>query len=309
MPDDVPRDMPHMCREFPGRRTFIPSNPRTGARCSLYAASERRPTSGGVPLATTRRRAAEFTARRPRGRSGRGRLTVLRRGPGSGHGAGGGAAQAGTRRGNSGPLTAARGPAGAAGHPQPRGRRGRESGRRGGPQPGPRPAGPGVRKRQGWKLPATRSLRISGAEEKKFRSREARTGTGNQDRSGPASKTGGGCRRNLDGAGFRQQDRERCRGIRTGAVPASEAGGGFGGIRTEAGRCREIRTAPVPASRNRRRVPADKNRAGSGGQETGPASVAAGPGQVKQSGGPQESHGALRERKLMRREAPAGPRW
>jgi hypothetical protein len=50
MPDDVPRDMPHMCRQFPGSRTFIPSNPPRGGRCSLYAASERRPTSGGVPL-------------------------------------------------------------------------------------------------------------------------------------------------------------------------------------------------------------------------------------------------------------------
>ncbi len=41
MPDDVPRDMRHLCKQFPGTRTFIPSNPREGARCSLYAASER----------------------------------------------------------------------------------------------------------------------------------------------------------------------------------------------------------------------------------------------------------------------------
>jgi hypothetical protein len=41
MPDDVPRDMRHLCKQFPGRRTFIPSNPREGRRCSLYAASER----------------------------------------------------------------------------------------------------------------------------------------------------------------------------------------------------------------------------------------------------------------------------
>jgi hypothetical protein len=41
MPDDVPRDMRHLCKQFPGARTFIPSNPREGGRCSLYAASER----------------------------------------------------------------------------------------------------------------------------------------------------------------------------------------------------------------------------------------------------------------------------
>lgn len=41
MPDDVPRDMRHLCKQFPGRRTFIPSNPGEGGRCSLYAASER----------------------------------------------------------------------------------------------------------------------------------------------------------------------------------------------------------------------------------------------------------------------------
>jgi hypothetical protein len=43
MPDDVPRDMRHLCKQFPGRRTFIPSNPGEGGRCSLYAASERPP--------------------------------------------------------------------------------------------------------------------------------------------------------------------------------------------------------------------------------------------------------------------------
>ena len=41
MPDDVPRDMRHLSKQFPGRRTFIPSNPGEGRRCSLYAASER----------------------------------------------------------------------------------------------------------------------------------------------------------------------------------------------------------------------------------------------------------------------------
>ena len=41
MPDDVPRDMRHLSKQFPGLRTFIPSNPREGRRCSLYAASER----------------------------------------------------------------------------------------------------------------------------------------------------------------------------------------------------------------------------------------------------------------------------
>lgn len=41
MPDDVPRDMRHLSKQFPGLRTFIPSNPREGGRCSLYAASER----------------------------------------------------------------------------------------------------------------------------------------------------------------------------------------------------------------------------------------------------------------------------
>jgi hypothetical protein len=34
-PDDVPRDMPHMLKTFPGRRTFIPSNSGEGGRCSL----------------------------------------------------------------------------------------------------------------------------------------------------------------------------------------------------------------------------------------------------------------------------------
>ncbi len=41
MPDDVPRDMRHLCKQFPGMTTFIPSNPGEGGRCSLYAASER----------------------------------------------------------------------------------------------------------------------------------------------------------------------------------------------------------------------------------------------------------------------------
>jgi hypothetical protein len=41
MPDDVPRDMRHLCKQFPGMRSFIPSNPGEGGRCSLYAASER----------------------------------------------------------------------------------------------------------------------------------------------------------------------------------------------------------------------------------------------------------------------------
>ena len=41
MPDDAPRDMRHLSKQFPGLRTFIPSNPREGRRCSLYAASER----------------------------------------------------------------------------------------------------------------------------------------------------------------------------------------------------------------------------------------------------------------------------
>ena len=41
MPDDAPRDMRHLSKQFPGLRTFIPSNPQEGGRCSLYAASER----------------------------------------------------------------------------------------------------------------------------------------------------------------------------------------------------------------------------------------------------------------------------
>ena len=53
MPDDVPRDMPHMVKTFPGRRAFIPSNSGERGRCSLVrrkrtpalALNERRPAS------------------------------------------------------------------------------------------------------------------------------------------------------------------------------------------------------------------------------------------------------------------------
>jgi hypothetical protein len=46
MPDDAPRDMPHMDKTFPGRRAFIPSNSGQGGRCSLV----RRKRTPGVPL-------------------------------------------------------------------------------------------------------------------------------------------------------------------------------------------------------------------------------------------------------------------
>lgn len=66
MPDDVPRDMRHLSKQFPGLRTFIPSNPREGRRCSLYAASERpRPaaTSTGSYSLPTSPVAGKFSAR------------------------------------------------------------------------------------------------------------------------------------------------------------------------------------------------------------------------------------------------------
>jgi hypothetical protein len=65
MPDDVPRDMRHLCKQFPGRRTFIPSNPREGRRCSLYAASERprpRCDQRRFPLCPTSSARRKFTA-------------------------------------------------------------------------------------------------------------------------------------------------------------------------------------------------------------------------------------------------------
>lgn len=65
MPDDVPRDMRHLCKQFPGTRTFIPSNPREGGRCSLYAASERpvpAATSAGSYSVPTSRVGRKFTA-------------------------------------------------------------------------------------------------------------------------------------------------------------------------------------------------------------------------------------------------------
>jgi hypothetical protein len=78
MPDDVPRDMRHLCKQFPGRRTFIPSNPGEGGRCSLYAASER-PSSPlrPAPVHTPYQRAGYAGSSR-RGPLRRGRKTRAR---------------------------------------------------------------------------------------------------------------------------------------------------------------------------------------------------------------------------------------
>jgi hypothetical protein len=208
MPDDVPRDMPHMCREFPGRRTFIPSNPRTGGRCSLYAASERRPTSGGVPLVP---RGGEPRSSPPAARAGGpGGVRVVPLNRFCGRSPGRPRRRAarppkpgrdGTRRGNSGPLTAARGlPV----RPGPGQCGGQESSRGGGLSPGLWARRPGGQGRGGLELPAVRSLRISGPEDKKFRSR-----------------SGGGCRE----AG-------------PGPVPASTTGAASSGTKEQARRTR-----------------------------------------------------------------------
>ena len=53
MPDDVPRDMPHIVKTFPGRRAFIPSNSGQGGRCSLVRRKRTtavRSTNAGLAL-------------------------------------------------------------------------------------------------------------------------------------------------------------------------------------------------------------------------------------------------------------------
>ena len=58
MPDDAPRDMPHMHKTFPGRRAFIPSNSGQGGRCSLVRRKRTptyRSTNAGLPLKRRRR--------------------------------------------------------------------------------------------------------------------------------------------------------------------------------------------------------------------------------------------------------------
>jgi hypothetical protein len=49
MPDDVPRDMPHMDETFPGRRAFIPSNSGKGGRCSLVRRKRTPASAQGTP--------------------------------------------------------------------------------------------------------------------------------------------------------------------------------------------------------------------------------------------------------------------
>jgi hypothetical protein len=58
MPDDAPRDMPHMDKTFPGRRAFIPSNSGQGGRCSLVRRKRTpayRSANAGPPLKRRRR--------------------------------------------------------------------------------------------------------------------------------------------------------------------------------------------------------------------------------------------------------------
>ena len=277
MPDDVPRDMPHMCREFPGRRTFIPSNSRTGRRCSLYAASERRPTSGGVPLLPRGRgpRSSPPAARAggpggvwvvPLNRfCGRGPGRPRRRAAGPPKTGRGGAIQ-----GRSRPLAACRcgRPAGAGTVRGP------------GIKPGWRAvAGPvgrraGGQGRVGLELPAARSLRISGPKDKKFRSR-----------------SGGGCREAGPG-GCREAGPGPVPASRTGRMPGSRTGTGSG--QQDRGRFRPAGPGPVPASRKGRRVPAQKNRGRFRRTQ---------PGRFRQAG----SAGRFRRQEQARRTRPPGP--
>jgi hypothetical protein len=48
-PDDVPRDMPHMLKTFPGGRAFIPSNSGEGGRCSLVRRKRTPACCSGTP--------------------------------------------------------------------------------------------------------------------------------------------------------------------------------------------------------------------------------------------------------------------
>ena len=248
MPDDVPRDMPHMCREFPGRRTFIPSNPRTGGRCSLYAASERRPTSGGVPLLPRGGGPRSSPPAARAGGPGGVRVVPLNRFCGRGPGRPRRQAAGPPKPGHeAGQFRAAHGrsrPAGAAGQPGPGQCGGQESSRGGGLSPGLWARRAGGQGRGGLELPAARSLRISGPKDKKFRSR---SGGGCRDRAGPgpvpASRTG---------AGSGQQDRGRFRPAGRGGEFRHKRTGAGSGARSRAGSGRQEARAGS----------ADKNRPG-----------------------------------------------
>ena len=272
MPDDVPRDMPHMCREFPGRRTFIPSNPRTGGRCSLYAASERRPTSGGVPLLPRGGGPRSSPpAARAGGPGGVGwcRLTAFAAGTRGGRGGGRRGRPSGTRRDEAGQFRAAHGrsrPAGAAGAA------GAGTVRGPGIKPGWRAvAGPvgrraGGQGRGGLELPAARSLRISGPKDKKFRSRSGggcrEAGPGGCREAGPGlvpPAGPGGCGKqpgpvpaSRTGAGSAQQDRGRFRPAGRGGEFRHKRTGAGSGARSPAGSGRQEARAGS----------ADKNRPG-----------------------------------------------
>jgi hypothetical protein len=133
-------------------------------------------------------------------------------------------------------------PAGAAGQPGPGQCGGKESSRGGGPSPGLWARRAGGSGKGGLELPTARSLRISGPEDKKFRSR-----------------SGGGCREagprvtaKQDRGGFRQQGPGPVPPAGTGAASASrdragsgqqEGGGGF----------RHKEQRQVPAQKNRGR--------------------------------------------------------
>ena len=252
----------------PGRGAGVPCTPQANAA---------RPATAYLSYYVAEGRGVHRRppARAARAASGRCRLTVLCRAGGRPRYRPGWAAQAGTRWGNSGPLTAARGPPARVAS-RPRTAPGRESGRRAGPAAAPQLAGPVVRKRPGRKLLATRSLRISGPEDKKVRSRAAPTGTGKQERGSSVRKTG---------AAAAESEPGRNRQAGTG------------------GRPRQTRTRPPPADKNAA-GPGDQEAAGPGRQEArggfrrqerARRTRPPGPDRLNKARGPHESHGALRE--------------
>ena len=175
-----------------------------------------RPDQRRRTSATTRRRAAEFTAGRPRGRFGWCRLTAFAAGARDGRGGGW---RGRPSRDEAGQFRTAHGrsrPAGAAGQPEPGQCGGQESSRGGGLSPGLWARRAGGQGRGGLELPAARSLRISGPEDKKFRSRSG-ADAGKQDRGIPRSRTGAGpASRDRAGSGrqesagrFRRQEQAR----------------------------------------------------------------------------------------------------
>ena len=198
----------------PGRGAGVPCTPQANAARPAtaylcYYAAEGRGVHRMPP------------ARAVRAASGWCRLTVSWRGPGSGHGPGRRARPSRDDTGQSGAAQGHSRAAGAAGQPGPGTATAREPGRRAGPQTAPWTAGPRSGNGAGWKLPAARSLRISGPEDKKFRSREEKCGRlpRNQNRARlPARRTGRRARADKNRAGPGGQEQSWFRRSRGGPV-------------------------------------------------------------------------------------------